>query len=117
MKQYEELVARAEAAGKAAAAAAVPVPMVVSWREGSAVRQEFVEGGVCGFGWVEIPGNTAFGRWMKKVGKARPTYPKGLYVSNGLMTQSMARNEAYAIAYANVLEAAGLEARACSRID
>lgn len=113
MRAYQELVARAEAAGRAAAAAVVPVPMVVQ----GGGKSYYVGDGVCGFGWVEIPGNTAFGRYMKAAGKARKTYPRGLYISSGIATQSMARNEAYAYAYAQVLNDAGIEAQAKSRID
>lgn len=32
----------------------------------------------CGFAWVKISGATAFGRWAKANGLARPAYPSGL---------------------------------------
>ena len=113
MRAYQELVARAEAAGRVAAAAVNPVPMVVQ----GGGKSYYVGDGVCGFGWVEIPGNTAFGKYMKAAGKARKTYPKGLSISSGGFSQSMARNEAYAYAYADVLQAAGIDAQAKSRMD
>lgn len=34
----------------------------------------------CGFAWVEVPGNTSFGRWLKKTGNGRKGYPKGIHI-------------------------------------
>lgn len=82
------------------------------------VYQEVVNDGVCGFGWVHLKGNTPFGRWAKKNGLARPDYPNGLAINSKLMTQSMARNEAFARAFAQVLNDNGVpDAYPQSRID
>ena len=74
----------------------------------------FVEGGVCGFAWVTFPGNTSFGRAMKKAGIARAAYGGGLQVSVHAGGQSLQRKEAYGYAYADVLVAAGVAKVYCS---
>jgi hypothetical protein len=108
------LYAAALAAGMAAGAAPMNIePMVLT--DGKTTY--FVADGVCGFGWVSVKGNTEFGRWAKKAGLARPDYPSGLAISSKLVTQSMARNEAFADAFAKVLNANGVSAYARSRID
>ncbi len=113
---FEALWNAALAAGNAAAAAIVPTPMVVS--NGNNGKTYFVGDGVCGFGWLTFKGNTAFGKWAKANGIARPGYPKGLSVWSPLRTQSLARNEAWAYAAADALRAAGInDAYGHSRID
>lgn len=117
------LVAQAEAAGRKAGEAVVPTPMIVGTAIGLSDRidpskpQYYVEDGVCGFAWIMFKGNTPFGRWMKKMGKAKPAYPNGLQVWVSEFGQSMQRKEAYARAYAAVLRAAGIDAYANSRMD
>jgi hypothetical protein len=113
--KYERLWNEAVAAGRAAGEAVAPVPMVVS--EGSGGHQWYVADGVCGFAWVDFPGNDAFGRWAKKSGRARKSYPSGLSHWVGDFNQSMQRKEAYAHAFAGVLRAAGIRAYAKSRMD
>ena len=111
------------AAGAAAAAKVTPIPMIVSQHanplnDASPVTKSwFVADGVCGFGWVSLKGNTAFGKWLKKNGLARPGYPSGLSISSKLMTQSLARNSAWAHGAADFLEANGIKAYGQSRID
>lgn len=120
---FSALVAAAEAAGLAAGEAAVPTPMVVSESElfsdkpKAGGKSWYVSEGACGFAWVHFKGNTDFGRWMKKNGKARPDYPKGLCVWVSYGNQSVARKEAYADAYAGVLKAAGITCYSASRLD
>jgi hypothetical protein len=122
--EFESLWSKADAAGRAAAAAAVPAPMVVSQADvfGKPTpggKSWYVAEGPCGFGWVTFKGNTAFGRWAKKSGKATKSYGEGggLRVSSPLMTQSIARNEAYAYAFAAALSEAGIKAYGHSRMD
>lgn len=110
---YEGIMSAALAAGAAAASDAMCDPMIIS--DGKTVWH--VADGVCGFGWVEMPGNTAFGRWAKANGIARKGYPKGLTIWSKASTQSMTRNEAWAIAVAKVLRDNGIAASARSRID
>jgi hypothetical protein len=121
--KFADILRTALAAGAAAGAACIPVPMVVSQHanplnDRSPVTKGYLGAeGACGFGWVSFAGNTAFGRWAKKNGHARSDYPTGLRISSKLMTQSMYRNEAWATAVAETLRNAGIEASAQSRID
>jgi len=123
-KFFETLHRQAEMAGMAAGAAAKPKAMMVGTPTtllGSSIDASkavyLVPEGVCGFAWVKIKGNTAFGRWMKKVGLARPDYPAGLAISCKAFGQSMERKEAWAHAYAKVLTEAGITAYPQSRMD
>jgi hypothetical protein len=112
--QFKALHKEADAVGKAAADACVPQAMVVV----GGGREYHVPEGVCGFAWVHFAGNKPFGRWAKKAGLARPAYSGGLDMWVGAYGQSMARKEAYARAYAQVLNANGVdEAYADSRMD
>lgn len=122
---FAELWARAVAAGNAAAAACVPVPMIVG-SPGADGRIDpnrgpvhFVAGGVCGFAWVSVrPGNSAFANWLKANGLARrDSYAGGVAVWVTIGGQSMEVKAAYADAMAEVFQAAGVRAIACSRMD
>lgn len=112
-KMFATIAANAHAAGMDAGNAHKPQAMNVS--DGKNVWH--VPDGVCGFAWVSFKGNTAFGRYMKKIGIARPDYPTGLCVRVLAFNQSMERNEAYARAYAKVLNDNGITAYAQSRMD
>lgn len=107
------LYAKAMAAGDAAYHAAVPEPMTVV----GGGRVYHVSEGACGFAWVNVPGNTGFGKWLKFEGLARPGYPKGLNIRPPYPTQSYDRKVAWAIAVAEVLVEAGIAARADGRLD
>lgn len=117
-KEHYALVEKAHEAGMAALNAACPTPMIVTGGvPGEPPKTWYVDEGACGFAWVEIAGNTAFGRWAKKSKLATPAYPKGLmfWVYEG--GQSIDRKEAYASAFAKVLNEAGIKAYANSRLD
>ncbi len=122
-RQFKTLVREAHAAGMAAAEAARPTPMVVEQRadifnDTSAVVQSWnVPDGVCGFAWVHIKGNTAFGRWAKAQGIAGTTYGPGLDIRVHEHGQSLERKAAHARAYSKVLRDAGISAHSGSRID
>lgn len=122
--RFAALFAGMLTAGAEAAAAVTPVPMVVSQHANPfddaspVVASEVVPDGVCGFGWVHLKGNTAFGKWARKNGHARSDYPNGLMISSKLMTQSLTRNEAWAHGAATFLNANGVpDATGRSRID
>lgn len=119
------LDARADAAGRAAAEAVNPVPMVVQQHaspfndNSPVVKEYFVADGVCGFGWVEVrPARGGFASYLKASGRGRYSeYGRYMRVSVPLRSQSLARNEAYARSYAAVLKEAGVDAYGNSRID
>ena len=119
---FSKITAAAHEAGMAAGLAARPTPMHLVeadiWgcpKPGAEVHCEME--GPCGFAWVWIAGNTTFGRWAKKQGLARPSYPKGLQISCHEFNQSMERKEAYALAYARVLQEYGIKCFSASRMD
>ena len=122
-QEFYELVLRAQRAGMAAAEALVPRAMVV--REVNPISGQYEGGaqyhvpeGVCGFAWVVVrPGNSPFARYLKAINIARKGYGGGVHVWVSGYNQSMERKEAYAEAYAKVLQEAGIKAYADSRMD
>ena len=121
---FNEVYAEARKAGMSAAEACVPTPMIVCEHsnpldDNSPISREYapVMGGVCGFAWIKFPGNTAFGRWAKKQGLARSSYPTGLQIWVSEYGQSMEKKEAFAYAFAEVLRKHGIKAYADSRMD
>jgi hypothetical protein len=125
---YEVIVARARAAGREAGLKCRPTPMVVftpvgilAGKGGEVVDLTkpvyFVDDGACGFAWIQFPANTAFGRWAKKAGIATKAYPTGLWIWVNEFGQSVERKEAYASAFARVLQSHGIDCYAGSRLD
>jgi hypothetical protein len=106
---------RAWQEGMKAAMAATPTPMIVTDREGNHI--DYVPEGPCGFAWINVPGNTSFGRWLKKRGLARPDYPTGLSVWISAYEQSHDRKAAHARAMARYLQEQGIQCCARSRLD
>lgn len=102
-------------AGETAAHEARPRPMVVT--DGNGRQVDYVPDGVCGFAWLNVPGNSSFGRWLKKQGIARPDYPTGLCVWISAYEQSHDRKAAHAYAMARYLQQQGIECSARSRLD
>lgn len=110
----ETIWREADAAGRDAAEAVRPTPMIV---EGMG-RTYYVEDGVCGFAWVNWKATTAWGRWTKATGRTRKdSYYGGQTLWVSAYQQSMARKEAYARAFAKVLSDHGIDAHAGSRMD
>jgi len=119
----EQVFNKAHAAGMKAAQEVTVNPMIVQQRanvldDNSPVTQQWlVEDGVCGFAWVSIKGNTKFGRWASKTGRASKGYPTGLNIWVHEFGQSYTRKYAYAQAFANVLQENGIIAYAGGRLD
>ena len=126
-QQYKNLYNSMVRAARDAVKQCKPTPMVVFEANGLTNEPKpggnryYVKGGVCGFAWVKFKGNTAFARWAKKNNIARADYPSGLSISAFALAseigQSLERGEAAARAAAKVLQEAGVEAYAQSRID
>lgn len=88
----------------------IPTPMVLE-------RWGTIWEGACGFGWVFLPDARApFARWAVKAGIGYASKP-GVQIYSKLQTQSVEKNLAYAIGYAQVLKANGIDCRADSRLD
>lgn len=118
------VIAEAHAAGQAAARAAVPEPMNVVQVDfnGRPLGNVYhVPEGVCGFAWVSFYGlhNTPLGKYLKSSGLAKkPYHSPGLQMWIRDYGQSMTRKEAYAVAFAKVMQAYGcVRCYAGSRMD
>ena len=99
-------------AGMAAVESANVEPMIVI--DGSS--RYFVEGGACGFAWINVPARGSHVEEAKAFG-ARKGYPKGLTIWVSHFGQSMQRKETYAQAFAKTLRSSGIDANANSRMD
>jgi len=120
---FEAVYQEAHEAGLVAGKGAIPAPMIVQEHanqldDNSAVKKEYyVSEGCCGFAWVNVR-DRVFGNWLKAVGKgSHDSYYGGVTIWVGEFGQSITRKEAYAGAFAGVLEAHGIEAGSNSRLD
>ncbi len=112
--QLNEVIYReAVEAGRKAVEAMTPNPMVVHGHG----QSYFVADGVCGFAWINVPGNSAFGKFLKKEKGCNSGYPKGINWWISDYNQSMQKKEAFAYAAAGVLQKYGIDARPGSRMD
>ena len=73
----------------------------------------------CGFAWVTVPGNSAFGRWAKAEGLSAAGYPKGqqFWCPGGAPVQDVDIHAAGARAFCESLQADGIEAHWSMRLD
>jgi len=127
MKEFENIFEAADTAGREAVSKLDVRPMVVGHAGvfDSKIDQTkpvyYVADGVCGFAWVNIkPGNSKFANWLKKKGLARSdSYYGGVTIWVSEFNQSMQKKEAYAYAFAKVVDEAGVvkQAYASSRMD
>ena len=126
-RKYGAILKRAHEAGMKAGNALTPTPMIVGTPTtlfGSDIdptkQTYFVAGGVCGFAWCRIQGNTSFGRWAKASptsGFRKSEYHGGLLRSCHEFGQSMECKEAYMAAFCESLRSEGIAADAMSRMD
>ena len=128
IREMANIVKKAQEAGNSAMQATVPIPMIVGepidmfdpYSPFDTTKKIYhVPQGVCGFAWVSIrPANSRFANYLKKLGIGRPdSYAGGLRISIREGGQSLALKEAFAGAYAEVLQEYGIKAYANSRID
>lgn len=124
--QVKRLIKQAHTAGMKAGNAAAPTPMIVGTPTelfGNDIdptkKTYYVSEGVCGFAWVNVkPANGKTAKELVAQDMARKdSYYGGVTVWVHQFNQSMVRKEAYARAFANVLETAGVRAYAQSRMD
>ena len=115
----------AMAAGRQAAADAVPVPMVVYDAIGLSDVPDpdgntyHVPDGVCGFGWAwfDVDGRSAVAKWLVAHG-AHKHYYGGYALWSPIRTQSMTRNAAWARGFCDVFgPATGITCYGQSRMD
>ena len=72
---FAAIHAAADRAGHAAAKAAEPTPMIV--RSGTTGEHWIIPGGVCGFAWVEVKGNTTSADGPRQPGSPTRATPAG----------------------------------------
>lgn len=112
----ETLHTAAHRAGMAAGMAAQPDPMTVV--DGTTGTAWTVPDGPCGFAWINIPARGSFARWALDCGLMRKSSVQpGAFLRVHEFGQSMIRKEAYAKAYADRLNRAGIDATYGSRLD
>lgn len=125
-REFAAMFQRAHEAGMKAGNDCKPTPMVVQQHaspldDTSPVNQQWYVGeGACGFAWIKIgDARQPFCRWLKKTGKVRErSYGGGYSIWVGEFGQSIARKEAYAQAFAEVLRQGGIQrVYAQSRLD
>lgn len=124
MTDFSALYAAADKAGQDAVKALSVKAMVVGSAKGIFSNEidyskptYLIEDGACGFAWINLKGNSAFGKWAKAAGKAAKDYPSGLSIWVSAFNQSLQKKEAYAYAFAKVLQDNGVYAVAGSRMD
>jgi hypothetical protein len=115
-EQFKALFDIACAKGIEAGNAALPTPMIVSDMAGNPIER--VDGGACGFAWVNVrPGNSSFAKWLVANKLARRSYYGGVEIWISAHGQSWERKCAHAGAMAQAFRNAGIEANAGSRLD
>lgn len=78
----------------------------------------YEEEGLCGFAWVKIrPARGKFVNYLKQLGIGRKSYEGGYDIRVSEFGQSYERKEAYARAFAKVLNDNGINAIPMSRLD
>jgi hypothetical protein len=120
----QTIYAQANDKGNAAVLMTTVQPMVVQQRENPLnddsrlVREYFVSDGVCGFASVTVkPANSKFAKFLIANGLGRKGYGGGVCMSIRQFNQSLQKKEAYAYAFASVLNENGIKAYVESRMD
>lgn len=122
--QAQSIYQQAHAQGLQAVQNAIVTPMVVTQKENplndssDTVNQWFVSDGVCGFASVIVkPANSKFANYLKNNGLGRKHYYGGFAMPIRDFNQSLQKKEAYAHAFARVLNQNGIDAYVDSRMD
>ena len=120
----ESLFYQAQNAGNAAVAQTTVTPMIVSQQanplndNSETIKQWVVNDGVCGFASVIIkPATSKFAKFLVANQLARKHYAGGVSMSIRDFNQSLTKKEAYAYAFAKVLNDNGITAYVDSRMD
>jgi len=120
----QSIYQQAHYAGNVAVEMTTVAPMVVQQRENpfnddsKVVREYFVSDGVCGFASVTVkPANSKFAKFLVANGLGRKAYNGGVSMSVRDFNQSLTKKEAYAYAFASVLNEYGIKAYVESRMD
>ena len=122
--QIESLYTQAHNAGNVAVSQTTVTPMVVQQKanplndSSETINQWIVEDGVCGFASVIVkPANSKFAKFLVANRLGRKHYAGGVSMSIRDFNQSLTKKEAYAHAFARVLNENGINAYVDSRMD
>ena len=122
--QLQDIYQQAHEHGNLAVKMAFVTPMVVQQRENplnddsKVVREYFINDGVCGFASVTVkPANCKFAKFLVANGLGRKSFNGGVSMSVRDFNQSLTKKEAYAYAFASVLNEHGIKAFVDSRMD
>jgi hypothetical protein len=122
--QLQDIYQQAHYQGNVAVEMANVTPMIVQQRENPLndesrlVKEYYVNDGVCGFASVTVkPANSKFAKYLVENGLGRKGYGGGVCMSIRQFNQSLQKKEAYAYAFASVLNEHGIKAYVESRID
>ena len=122
--QLQDIYQQAHEHGNLAVKMAFVTPMVVQQRENplnddsKVVREYFINDGVCGFASVTVkPANCKFAKFLVANGLGRKSFNGGVSMSVRDFNQSLTKKEAYAYAFASVLNEHGIKAYVESRMD
>ena len=120
----QTIYSQAHHKGNAAVEMTTVIPMVVQQRanplndDSELIREYFVSDGVCGFASVNVkPANCKFAKFLVANGLGRKAYNGGVSMSVRDFNQSLTKKEAYAYAFASVLNEHGIKAHVESRMD
>ncbi len=121
---FEETYRQADIAGIEAGNKIQPIAMVVNEHsnplndQSDIVKSYYVADGVCGFAWLELKGNTSFGKWALAAHVARKGYPNGLAIWCHHFGQSMQRKTKWAHTVSQYLrDELQVITHVCSRMD
>jgi hypothetical protein len=110
----EQIYSEAHNAGMVALNKCVPRPMVVN----AVDKSYYVEDGLCGFAYIIIrPARGQLISWLKKNNIGRKHYNGGYSIFVGEGDQSVAKKEAYAKAFAEVLKKYDINCHVETRLD
>ncbi len=117
MLELQEIYMQAVNAGLKAVSELEVQPMVVIDEDRK--FSYFVSDGACGFAWIQIkPANSKFVKYLKEQGIGRKSiYEAGYRIGVSEFNQSLQKKEAYANAFAEVLQKHGINAVSNSRMD
>jgi len=123
--KFQQIWDEAYTAGNKALEECRPTPMVVAQHsdmldDSSPIDKSwFVEGGACGFAWVNIaPGTQPFAKWVKSRGYgSRDSYYGGITIWCKEGGQSVERKTAWCGAFSRVLDKYDIKSYTYNRLD
>lgn len=124
MTKPELIYAEAHKSGQLAVEKITVAPMIVQQHanplddNSDVIKQYYVADGVCGFASINVkPANSKFAKFIVQNNLGHKSIYGGVFMSIRDYNQSLQKKEAYAYAFADVLNKHGIKAYAESRMD